>query len=455
MHFKNQDLWSSNPQKRLFLGCVVGIFMLMLLLNFFTPLLADDYSYRLHRVTQEPITSITDIFESQYAHYFSWGGRSVVHFLAQLFLWIGKPFFTIINTVAYTAFSLVLYAHISCGSEQKYRPILYLLINLGLWFLIPVFGQTVLWLVGSCNYLWGSLIIFSFLLPYRTYLERGPGKMDTVMIPLWLILGVLAGWCNENTSGMAVMLTLFFLILHKVRNGHIPLWGISGFVGVVTGFLVMIAAPGNYVRKDMFNETPSLISRLFERYDTCTGVLWENLLVPCLIFIVLYVVLLYGKGDIVSKLIPLIYFCGGIACNYAMMFSPYYPERAEFGCISTLIVACGSCMTSLSRDFPQHSNNQIVKIGLSATVCCLAFVFCFSYGTAVTDLARTWRASEMRSDFIEEQKAAGNLNVIVSQITPKTSYNPLYGLEDIQPDPNHWVNIAVAKYFGLETIASE
>ena len=455
MRLWKQDFWSDTVQKRLFWICVAGVFVLMFLLNFFTPLIADDYSYSLHRVTREPISSITDILESQYAHYFSWGGRNVVHFLAQLFLWIGKPFFTVINTFAYTAFSLVLYKHASCGAKRKYQPFLYLLINLDIWFLMPVFGQTTLWLVGSCNYLWGSLIILSFLLPYRTYLEHGPGKMDKVMIPLWLIFGVLAGWCNENTSGMAVMLTILFLILHKVQQKRIPIWGITGLVGVAAGFIIMIAAPGNYARNDLFNEGQSLIRRLLDGFETCTGVLWENLLLPCLIFIALYVVLLYGKGSAAFKLIPLVYFCGGLACNYAMMLSPIYPYRAEFGCISALIVACGSCITSTAKAFPRFSGNQTVKAGLSSLLGCLVFIFCFSYGTALSDIAVTWRASEVRADYIEEQKAEGNYNVVVSQITPKTSYNPLYGLEDIQPDPNHWVNAAAARYFGLESIKSE
>ena len=454
MSLRKQDFWSETVQKRLFWICVAGVFTVMFFLNFFTPLIADDYSYSLNRITGEPISSIMDIFQSQYDHYFTWGGRSVVHFLAQLFLWIGKPFFTIINTFAYTAFSLILYKHACCG-KKGYQPFLYLLINLGIWFLMPVFGQTTLWLVGSCNYLWGSLIIFGFLLPYRTYLEYGPGKMDKVLIPIWLILGILAGWCNENTSAMAVMLTIFFLILHKVQQKRIPIWGITGLVGVISGFIIMMAAPGNYVRSAVFNEGESLIHRLFSGLQTCTGVLIESLLLPCLIFIVLYVVLLYGKGNAVFKLVPFVYFFAGLACNYAMMLSPFYPQRAEFGCISTLVVACGSCITSITKDFPLFQGIRPIKISLSALLACLLFIFCLSYGTAMADVAVTWRKSDARVDYIEEQKAEGNLNVVVSPITPKTAYNPLYGLEDISSDPDHWVNTAVVKYFGLESIKSE
>ena len=73
----------------------------------------------------------------------------------------------------------------------------------------------------------------------------------------------------------------------------------------------------------------------------------------------------------------------------------------------------------------------------------------------MADVAVTWRKSEARVDYIEEQKAEGNLNVVVSPITPKTAYNPLYGLEDISSDPDHWENTAVVKYFGLESIKSE
>lgn len=447
-----KDFWSEDVQKRLFWICVGGVLLLMLILNFFTPMVADDYSYSLNRVTRERIASFQDILESQYNHYFTWGGRNVVHTLAQLFLWIGKPFFTVMNSIAYTAFSLVLYAHANCGSGRKYQPFLYLLINLALWFAVPVFGQTTLWLVGSCNYLWGSLIIFSFLLPYRYALQDASGKGTWWKIPVWLLLGILAGWCNENTSGMAVMLTVLFLVRYVVRNRKVPIWGISGLIGVTAGFVIMILAPGNYARSDLFVQEQSTIRKLIAGFETCTDVFWENLLPLSVLFAALYMVFLFGKGDYGKKLVPLFYFLGAMACNYAMMLAPIYPYRAEFGTISALIVACGSVITGLQTAYPGISERQTVRAGVSAVLGCSIFLFCISYAVASMELSLTWRDTANRDADIQAQIVEGNRDIVVDSIAPDNPNNPLYQMEDIQPDPNHWVNLAVARYYGIDSI---
>ena len=57
----------------------------MLILNFLTPLLADDYSYGLN-LDGKRISSVIDIFNYQIWHYFNWGGRSIAHTFAQTFL---------------------------------------------------------------------------------------------------------------------------------------------------------------------------------------------------------------------------------------------------------------------------------------------------------------------------------------------------------------------------------
>lgn len=35
------------------------------------------------------------------------------------------------------------------------------------WTSLPNFGETTVWLIGSVNYLWTTVIILIFLLPYR------------------------------------------------------------------------------------------------------------------------------------------------------------------------------------------------------------------------------------------------------------------------------------------------
>ena len=80
---------------------------MMFILNYFTPMLADDYSYSFGMNGR--LESIKDIFEFQIYHYLTWGGRSIVHTIAQLFLLVGKNWFNIFNTIVYLIFTLSIY----------------------------------------------------------------------------------------------------------------------------------------------------------------------------------------------------------------------------------------------------------------------------------------------------------------------------------------------------------
>jgi hypothetical protein len=69
---------------------LAGIGVIFYLMCAHTPLMMDDYDYSFSWATGEKLTSLSDIFASQIAHYSLWGGRSVTHFLVQLFLLMGN-----------------------------------------------------------------------------------------------------------------------------------------------------------------------------------------------------------------------------------------------------------------------------------------------------------------------------------------------------------------------------
>ena len=87
-----------------------SIFIMMLVLNLLTPLLADDYSYGLS-LDNTRLNSILDIINFQINHYLTWGGRTVAHTIAQFFLLFPKWVFSIANTFAYIALIYLIYLH--------------------------------------------------------------------------------------------------------------------------------------------------------------------------------------------------------------------------------------------------------------------------------------------------------------------------------------------------------
>ena len=74
------------------------VFVVMLILNIKTPLVADDYSFSLVSVSSgERITSISQIYDSLVHLYFNWTGRVILFSLTEFFLMYDKIFFSIFN----------------------------------------------------------------------------------------------------------------------------------------------------------------------------------------------------------------------------------------------------------------------------------------------------------------------------------------------------------------------
>jgi len=216
----------------LYLFCI-GIILIFFLFNVYTPLIADDYSYSLG------IFSVKDIVKSQYDHYFNWGGRSVAHFLAQLWLLIGKPLFNVANTMIYLLFIILVNFHIT-GALKKFNPLLFIVTNITFWILIPAWGQNFLWLTGSCNYLWTSTIILLFIVPFRIHLENNEWKLCLPLSVLYLFIGIFAGWCNENSGAALLFFFIGYFIIKKINKQKLFLFEILSFVGFLIGFILLI-----------------------------------------------------------------------------------------------------------------------------------------------------------------------------------------------------------------------
>lgn len=92
---------------------------MMLTLNVFTPLIADDYSYSFG--IDGRLKNIIDVIEKQINHYFTLGGRTVAHIIAQSFLLFPKIIFSIANTAIYTLLIYVIYLNAK-GENKEHKP---------------------------------------------------------------------------------------------------------------------------------------------------------------------------------------------------------------------------------------------------------------------------------------------------------------------------------------------
>jgi len=372
----------------------------ILLLNILTPLISDDFAYLFIYGESGRIESIGDVVQSQVNHYHMWGGRSVVHFIAQVLLMLPPYVADILNTLVYLGYIYLIYLHIKGKGDNSIS--LFILINLAVWILQPVFGDTVLWITGSSNYLWGTTLILLFLLPYRLYNGASAGHIKQVSGSIGLfILGIIAGWTNENTAGAMILIVISFFIYYRSCGWKVPVWGALGLMGAIIGFSVMILAPGNFERAGGTSSLSLYILayRLFN--STLTFFYYSG---PAILAGVLMLVLYYRfpSAERKDKLkLTSIYYIAAVAAVYAMLLSPTFPRRALFGVVTYLIIGAGILYYNL--DFRHKFLRQI-----RLTVISVGFVsFLFTFYLATKEINTFSNIVKEREIMIENAKKEG------------------------------------------------
>ena len=247
-------------EKIFFVGIVAVSFVTFYIYNVLTPLLSDDLLF-----DKSLYHSVADIFIQEYWQYMNWNGRSVLQVILRIFSILPKGIFNIFNSICYVWTMLLIYWNVK--GKKNYDCFLYVLINLLAWNFSVDFSQTFLWLAGACNYLWGIMIILSFITAYRELLKRTQIKHEVLVMVGLFFLGVLAGWGNENTSGGAILIVLLLTFFYIYENRKIEKWMFAGIGGAGIGFLFLLAAPGNKGRSSMLKaeETYSGVAALVSR----------------------------------------------------------------------------------------------------------------------------------------------------------------------------------------------
>ena len=251
---------------------LLSIFVLMFILNSFTPLLSDDYFIAfvwpegmringpLPEATQR-VSSFTDFFESVRLYYFTWGGRIPGQSLMTFFVWQGKGLFNILNAFVF----VILVAEIYWLSHEgkvnlAFDPSYVFWIFFALWAFNVSFYGTSLWLSGSCEYMWMLVILLAFLIPYvRNYYDRDYLKEDSWGISIGMFcLGMIAGDSRE-TVVCWIILILSYWLFRSFKKDNVQRWKFSGLFGLCVGYSVLIFAPGNISRLQMQQNTDSFI----------------------------------------------------------------------------------------------------------------------------------------------------------------------------------------------------
>lgn len=222
------------------------VFTLFWLMTYFTAIdIGDDIAYMfVFGENNHPIHSVVDCIVSQYNHYFVQHGRIPVMFLVQLFdSVIGKTIFNVCNALLF-CFTLYLLVQYTFHKQSVFYVSLSLFL---IFFFLPEFGGTHLWLTGSIDYLWASTFYLLFFVFFRRY-SHSPSSFHL----LWLCpYSLITGMCHEAFSlsiSFGLLVCLFLERNRLLRSSIVPI-SISFMIGTA----LLALAPGTLRRTQMEN----------------------------------------------------------------------------------------------------------------------------------------------------------------------------------------------------------
>ena len=466
-----------DQEKQLFFLILLLSFLAVFIFNFFTPMLSDDYAYAME---VQKADSFLDLFAQEYRQYMTWNGRSVVHFILRVFLFLPAPVFKVANSLAFVLVSLLMWKLTS--PEKRYDCWTLLMVQMGLWLYAVDFSETILWEDGACNYLWGAMLILLFMALERDILERAmqpvksSGKRGKrlpapVGAVLMLFLGVIAGWCNENTSG-GCLLYLLILAAWKLRRDRernpaggegrensssqqkkgLPAAYLAGILGNVLGLAVMVLSPGGRLRASYAEEENYQgFLGLLARVQKITLVIHEYFGILLAAALVCLILLAMQKNRRACRRL-LLYLFLFAATSYALMMTRQTQPRAFFGAGLFLLIGVIGAMRRIMSD-ESREGAWLLRAAGFGILAVLLLQFFFMYVEEGTNLARIWRDETNRIAYIEEEKEKGAEEVTVP-LVHTDFYNKYSAIEKMEmtDDPGYWINIFYEKYYGVPSI---
>ena len=449
------------------------IFVLLYVLNYLTPLgFGDDYLYSFiwqGNAMNDPlsanaarVSSFSDLLASQWSHYLTWGGRSVAHTLAQLFLWKGKVGFNFVNAFVGTLLVVEIYWCIHKGKVSfSFEPKKVFWIFFALWAFTPGFTPVFLWLTGACNYLWTCVMLLGFMVPFiKKYYFPEEQTGDSVFFTGFMFcFGIVSGWTNEN-SVCWIILMLFLLRLHK-NDRDIHNWMYAGLAGLLIGYMLLVLSPGNISRLHLIHGTGwDGIQYIKTNCETLLKVMICQFLLWYFFLRLLYGAAFKNNGiDNSKKEILFASALGLISLGTAvvMLLAPEFPERSGFFGTVWLIIAVG-----IVWQMQEEYKLNLIQDGVKKLLGVIG-VFYFAM-TSVITLRNFYETNEWQQEllFHVQQTKTENKNSVLS-VKPFRKAGKTEVLmsgfhiveNDLSDDVNSWENVAFARYYGIKGVHAE
>lgn len=338
------------------------------------------------------------------------------------------------------------------------------------------------WYSGAANYiLVHSFCMFFYGLLISAVYDRGKKRIFDLTVAS--VLGFLVGGGNQMTAlnGAIVLLVVigFLSVQKKWREyrGHIvPL------VFFYLGFILNVAAPGNWVRAEGasgMNPVKAVFVSFYYCLDYCLGE-WSGW--PVLLLVIVLIPLFFhmvGKTEFQFRY-PLIVVLFGYCVVSAMMTPPLFAvgsiEAARLQALTytmyiLVLTLCVGYVTGWVRrkaDAASERKEQTAKeMHFSVNEvwcilgCLLFFAFAsvitvipephyFTLSSALTDL--TNGSAKAYGNTMKERAVLYNSGEKDIAVEPLPTQPQLLYFSDIKEDPEDWENLGLCRFYGIDSV---
>lgn len=335
------------------------------------------------------------------------------------------------------------------------------------------------WYAGAANYmLIHSMSLFFYGVLIAAVYDKGKKRVLDLIAAS--ILGFLVGGGNQMTALNVAVIALVIIaigIAFKKWKEYKAL--LIPVCLSLLGFILNVAAPGNWVRSEGvngMNPVKAVFISFYYCLDYCIDD-WTGW--PLVVMIVFLVPLFWRMTEKTTYVFPcpLIVVAFGYCLVSAMMTPPLFAvgnieaarlQALTFTMYILVLVLCeGYVIGYVRRKWkPIIKNEEYLKVFTTSEVWCLAgcIIFFavasvltvipeehyFTYSSAITDL--TNGSAKAYGDALKERAElynSGEQNIVVEPLSMKPK---LIYFSDISEDPEYWENRGVCKFYGFQSV---
>jgi hypothetical protein len=292
-------------EHRAFVAAAFGLWLLFFVQAVNSPVLLDDW-FQL-RYWRDHDFGLTAIWAHAHHNYFHYNPR-----IGEVVLAIvdGSRAIHLIVTplVQLAALPTVFVIAFGRWPRRTLRDLqLLLFIQTMIWLVIPIPGIMYFYRPFATNYLWAFTITLALFVPYRLALAADSATSRLWLAPIMLVLGWIAGMCNEHTgpTAMVAMAGFVYAAWHLRR---IRAWMLAGMLGLYIGYPMLFFAPGQTIRYGGLATRDTPTKLLADRgLAGCFAILRDFIFesrLGILVFVagvVRYLVTIYGRGDRIPR----------------------------------------------------------------------------------------------------------------------------------------------------------